>query len=398
MGSGAAEERAFRRERPERRLGADLDDHVRGALAETPDIVAEACLKRPERATLESLDEAPHEPESVLERQPRIALTPLAAGRELDPSARDAQRRHAAGIAAHAARRQQRVKEREPECRIDGFGPEVAVETLEDRREADELAWRMQIEDLVDEPVIAVERREALVEKAPGVSMGLGRGRSLEVGVVNRRVTLLAAADLVAAERAPEMLAHGNGAAGLHGKRMARGGRSGRTLAGGRFPDELVGDDRPAARWAVRREQVADEQLQARLAAWCGRDRLERGVEVADVRRPEDDLCHEPRQRARLERDGAALPVHGGTGDPAAAAVEVDDDVTGRRERLDVRSEELGGRGGSDPLDRREREAGFRAQKDVAAGHGAIVPEHPRAPTGRSCARGATGWTGGRCP
>ena len=54
---------------------------------------------------------------------------------------------------------------------------------------------------------------------------------------------------------------------------------------------------------------------------------LEGGVEVADVRRTEDDLGEHPRQRARLERDRPALAVDRGARDPAAATEQVDDDI-----------------------------------------------------------------------
>ena len=68
---------------------------------------------------------------------------------------------------------------------------------------------------------------------------------------------------------------------------------------------------------------------------------------MAEVRRPQHDLGEQPRERGRLERDGAALAVERGPGDPAAPAVQVDDDVAGTGVRLDPRDDEAGGGGGA---------------------------------------------------
>jgi hypothetical protein len=62
--------------------------------------------------------------------------------------------------------------------------------------EPHELARRVQAEQLIDEGVVAVQRREPLVELAPDRAVGLGGGGSGQVVVVDRGVSLLTAADL----------------------------------------------------------------------------------------------------------------------------------------------------------------------------------------------------------
>ena len=159
----------------------------------------------------------------------------------------------------------------------------------------------------------------------------------LEVVGVERRLAQLRAAALVAADRAAVVpggpVASAPAMPGLVVDR----------------PDDLVDDERPAARRAAGREHVADRDLEARFAARRGGQALERGVEMADVGRPQDDLGEHPVERARLERDGAALAVDGGPGDPAAAAEQVGDDVAGPGVRVDPR--------GDDGRRRRRREA-----------------------------------------
>src|SRR5204862_4783306 len=117
-------------------------------------------------------------------------------------------------------------------------------------------------------------------------------------------------------------------------------------LAGGIFavarPGELVGDDDPAAGGAARREELPDGQLEAGLAARRRRQCGERGVDVAEVRWPENDLREEPGQRARLEAEGPPLAIDRRARDPAAPAVEVGHDVAGRRVRLQARDRKIG--------------------------------------------------------
>ena len=81
------------------------------------------------------------------------------------------------------------------------------VDPVEDRLEPVELARRMQVEQLVDELVVPVEGREALVEEVPGMAARVDRFGPVQVVVVDRRVALLPAAELVAADDAPVVLA-----------------------------------------------------------------------------------------------------------------------------------------------------------------------------------------------
>ena len=75
---------------------------------------------------------------------------------------------------------------------------------------------------------------------------------------------------------------------------------------------------------------------------------LERCVEVAHVRRADDDLRQHPGQRARFDRDRAALTVDRGTRHPAASTGQIRDDVSGSRVRLDARrKQDAGGAGAS---------------------------------------------------
>ena len=111
-------------------------------------------------------------------------------------------------------------------------------------------------------------------------------------------------------------------------------------------PDELVDDDRPAAGRAVRGEELVERLAQPDLAARLSAEGVDGGVEVAQVGRPQDDLGHQARERRRLVDVGAAQAGDGGPGDPAAPAVQVDDDVAGVGARLDL---------GHDQVERRRR-------------------------------------------
>src|SRR6185436_11886151 len=186
---------------------------------------------------------------------------------------------------------------------------ELALHAGENRREPDELPIRVESQDRVDEGIAAVRQREALPQPladlpcpdiAPGaVHVRVGRLDDLMLGPV-----LLVATELAAVVELRRLIT---------------------------LPFELVDRQRPAARDALRREHVVDREAQAGLAVWRGAEGGERSVEVAEIGRPKDDLGEEPGQRAGLEREAASLPVDGGAGDPAAAAVEVGHDVAGRR-------------------------------------------------------------------
>ena len=92
-------------QRPERRRAPLLDHRRRRPLDEAAQVVAEPRRDGAPGAALEPLDEAPDEPHAVLERQPRVALAPVGAGRQAHVAAGDAQRRDAAGRGREPARR-----------------------------------------------------------------------------------------------------------------------------------------------------------------------------------------------------------------------------------------------------------------------------------------------------
>jgi hypothetical protein len=60
------------------------------------------------------------------------------------------------------------VEEGQAQGRLDRRRPEVALDPVEDREEADELAIGVQAEDGPDEPVAAVGDREAIAQAPPG--------------------------------------------------------------------------------------------------------------------------------------------------------------------------------------------------------------------------------------
>ena len=263
------------------------------------------------------------DPDPVLEGEPRVALAPLAAARRPDPAALDPERPDPARVAVEAARRQQGVEEAEAERGLDGRGPEVALDPVEDRVEADELARRVEIEQAVDEVRAALDDA--------GIDRGAARGpRRSPPGspAPGRRSAssrsarpLLAAAALAAADGAAVVLAdRSRDRAGA--RPASSGGRRSRSTSSiversGRTSRSGVTNSSPTATFRLdwRRGEA--------------RHRLERRIEVAEVRRPEDELGEEAGQRRRLEADGAALAVDRGPGDPAAATVEVEDDVAG---------------------------------------------------------------------
>ncbi len=295
------------------------------------------------------------------------------------------------------------MEQRQAQRGLHGCRAEVRIDPVEDRLEPVELARRMEVEQLVDELVVAVERREPLVEEVPGVAARVDRFGPVQVVLVDRGVALLATAELVAADDAAVVLAQqatpGRPALGRRGGCGGAVRRRHDRLAGVvsvvarvrvvvalalGLPDELVHDRAPAAGRAAGRERVADRHAQARLAARGRAEGLERRVEMAHVGWPKDDLGQEAGQRVRLHRHRAALAVNGGSGHPAAPAVQVDDDVTGRRMPLDGGRDEIGRRGRAEALERRERDGRVGAGDRVAGDHGpGIVPPHVTRRAGR---------------
>ncbi len=167
--------------------------------------------------------------------------------------------------------------------------------------------------------------------------------RARDVGGVERRLAVLAAAQLVAADRAAVVLARGPGT-----------GRAAIVVGALGGPGHLVEDHRPVAGGAAAREAVRDPRLEAGLAAGGRGQRLDGGVEVAQVRRAEHDLGQQPVEGGRLEADRAPLPVDRGAGDPAAAAERVEHDVAGRRGGLEPGGDQRGRRRRGKPLPGRE--------------------------------------------
>ena len=106
-------------------------------------------------------------------------------------------------------------------------------------------------------------------------------------------------------------------------------------------PDELVDDDGSAAGRALRGEELVERLAEADLAARLGAEGVDRGIEVAQVRRAEDDLGRQARERRRLMDVGAAQSRDRGPRDPAATTVEVDDDIAWVRARLDLGDHEV---------------------------------------------------------
>ncbi len=245
------------------------------------------------------------------------------------------------------------MEERQAHRRLDRSRAEVTLDPLEDGVQPDELARRVQVEQLLDQGILPVDGREPVADRSPGRATRIGRRDPGQVGVVDRAVTLVAAADLVATDGAAVVLVDRP-----------------RSRVGHGLPDDLVEDDAPAAGPAAAGVLLTEPDLERRLLARCGGDRLECRVEVTNVRRPQDDLGQQAGQRARLEGRGPALAVDGGAGDPAASTVEVDDDVAEARVRLDPGGHQLGRRRRREAGERREREARLAPDRMLSTRHG----------------------------
>jgi hypothetical protein len=243
---------------PRRRTG-NPEHGGRRAIGQAPQVLADPRLDRAIRATLESLDEAAHEADAVLEGEPRVALSPLGRAGRTDPSALDPERADPAREAVEPAGRQERVEEGEAEGGFDGRRTQVALDPLEDRLEPDELARAVEIEQPFDEAVAAVEHREAIA-KAVADDIGAIRcraGSNDVVGVDGCR-PLIAAAALATTDVAAVLLPDRRPGL-LRGSVVA-----GRTPTGASArPDDLVGDDHPLAAGTARRERLPDGHPQA---------------------------------------------------------------------------------------------------------------------------------------
>ncbi len=160
----------------ERRGCALLDDGGRGTLGEAAEVVAEARGDGAPRPALQALDEAPHDPDPVLEGEPRVPLAPLRVARQLDVAAGDPERRHPPGRRGQPARRGDRVQQREAHGGADRGRPEIALGPLEDRGQRHQLAGRVEVQQLVDERLATVERGEPVAELV--ADLGAIRGPS----------------------------------------------------------------------------------------------------------------------------------------------------------------------------------------------------------------------------
>jgi hypothetical protein len=297
----------------------DGQDGGRRPFAEGAQVLAEPCLERPEGAAFQVLHEASDLPERILEGEPRVALAPLGRRRQPDVAADDPQRPRPSVARGQPARRQDRVQQGEAQRREDGRGTQVDLDALEHRDERDELARRVEVDELVDQRRGGLDRREPVAQgRACLVHTAVGHGSNLVLRV-ERGLAVLGPTTLIATD----------GAAIVPGDRS----RPAIGLVG--RPGELVGHEHPTAGRAPRREEVADRDLQARLPTRGRRHALERGIEVAHVRRSQDDLGEHAGERARFDRDRAALAIDRRPRDPAATTGEVGDDVTGTGVRLD---------------------------------------------------------------
>ena len=329
------------------------------ALAQRMQVLAQPRLDGAERPTVEALDEPADRAKSLLEGEPRVALAELGRVRQTDVPARHPDRRDASGSGGQPAGRQDRVQQGQPEGSEQGRGSEVAFDPLEDRRQGHELPRRVEIEHVVDKALCAGDLREPCLDRRPGriaadVRRGAREDRRHRLG----RLAHLAATELVAADRAPIVPRDG-----------PRRARDAALHIDFHRPRELIGDERPAACRAARRIQVTDRCLEARLRPWRCCHRLERRIQVADIRRSKHDLREHPGERARLEGHGSALTVDGGSGDPAATARQVDDHVAGARVELDLRRHDRGWRRRRQTIEDRQRLAGLGGSGRPSSDH-----------------------------
>ena len=154
--------------------------------------------------------EALHNPRTsrkrVLEREPRIALTPLAVWQP-DPAADDPQVRQPART-VEARRGQERLEEGEPQRRFDGRGTQVALDPLQDLGQPDELPIGVQAQDLVDQSPGRRARetgRAARATLADRTSTSAARARSAS----STGAWLLPPPELIATHGAPVVLQDG---------------------------------------------------------------------------------------------------------------------------------------------------------------------------------------------
>ena len=203
-----------------------------------------------------------------------------------------------------------------------GAAAQVALDPVEDGGQADELARRVEREELVDEALRAVDRREPDAQRGPDLldpDVGAGPG---EVVVVERTLALLGAAALVAADRAAVV-------PGDRASPRPRRRSSGRRRRAAAQTISSTTSIRPqvAQRVAYRSPSETfrlDSRRGEAAMPWNAASRWRtsggRSTTSASIRVSGVDF----------ERDGAPLAIDRGAGDPAAAAEQVGDDVARR--------------------------------------------------------------------
>ncbi len=129
------------------------------------------------------------------------------------------------------------MEECEPQSRLDGRRPEVTLDPIEDRRQPDELAVRVQLEDRPDEGLTALGNGKPLAQPAANRRPADLAPGSPDVGFVGLGRSELTPALLVATDRAAVLL--------LQERPVGR-------------PRELVDGHVPAAGRTARREQLPD--------------------------------------------------------------------------------------------------------------------------------------------
>ncbi len=337
-------------------------DH-RGPIEHAVEGLGEARLHGPVRAVVERLHEGPHQLVGLLEGPPRVALAPSRRSRRANPALDDAQRACPARVPVEAARGQDGVEEGEAEGGRHLGGAELALDAGQDRLEGGQLARRVEVEQLFQQAAGLVGKREAAGDLLARHRVAVRRTRQLEVGGLRGRVAQLASP-------APSVQA-GRAAEGASGRPERVGRARGRgSPRGGRLPDHLLERKRPPARRAARGEALVDPRPKARRPEGRGGHRLERGIEMTQVRGPHDDVGQEAGERRRLDRDGPATEGQGGAGHPAAAPEEIHHDVVGGRGGLDPGGEQLGRQGGRQTGEDGERERLGGSARDVPGGHG----------------------------
>ena len=136
------------------------------------------------------------------------------------------------------------MEEREPQRRLDRRRAQVALDPGQDRRQPDQLAIRVQVENHVDQVLAAVGDREPLAQPLPHLGgADVARG-PLSIGRSRLDRLVLGSALLVAAQRASIVDA------------LERAGP----------PLRLVDCEVAAAGDALRAEHVRDREAHARVA------------------------------------------------------------------------------------------------------------------------------------